>query len=251
MTDQSSGWKPADYQNFESIHTEACEDRRAGRYAEALAKRVWYHENAIESPVRLSFALGDWAELSQVYPPALEKLIVIRDTAKEKLFNGNDREESFHEFASINQCLGDERLTAEMFLWLEIQDADLTRKCYPSAESALIRAGEYQLCGKYMDPHEAFQQRLHIFEHQKRLPDNPLYQKLRTARPDLGPLVEKATKDSFTNSIATIVALLVLNDRKVEAQEIAGRAMTELNDGNLDSTITSALEGIFPPAYEK
>ena len=58
MTDQSSGWKPADYQNLESIHTEACEDRRAGRYAEALAKRVWYHENAIDSPVRLSFALG-------------------------------------------------------------------------------------------------------------------------------------------------------------------------------------------------
>ena len=64
-----------------------------GDYEAALAKHVWFHDNALAIRpsyygVRLSFALSYWAELGEKYPKALETLRGIRDAKTAKLLAG-------------------------------------------------------------------------------------------------------------------------------------------------------------------
>jgi hypothetical protein len=77
-------WAPPANPDPHKILDEAQDDARAGRYADALAKHVWFHENALKyepslAGVRLSFALGYWVAFGNSYPPALQKLKSIRD----------------------------------------------------------------------------------------------------------------------------------------------------------------------------
>ena len=71
-------WTPPSNPNPDKILREAQDDARAGRYPDALAKHVWFHENALTyAPamygVRLSFALSYWVNLGNLYPPARTK----------------------------------------------------------------------------------------------------------------------------------------------------------------------------------
>jgi hypothetical protein len=53
------------------------------QYELALQKHVWFHEESRSSSgmagVRLSYAISDWVELGNKYPPALSELRRIRD----------------------------------------------------------------------------------------------------------------------------------------------------------------------------
>ena len=57
-------WTPPENPNPFAIMQEAVADTDAGQYEVALAKQVWYHENATklqpaQSGIRLSFALSN------------------------------------------------------------------------------------------------------------------------------------------------------------------------------------------------
>ncbi len=70
-----AGWAPPENPDPQDILAQAKQDTASGRYEDALAKHLWFHENALEYRsslygVRLSFALGDWTKLSHVYPLA-------------------------------------------------------------------------------------------------------------------------------------------------------------------------------------
>lgn len=70
-------------------------DTMAGHYEAALAKHIWFYNEALKiNPnmygVRLSFALSYWKQLADVYPPAKVKLIEARDEAEKK---GDERRE--------------------------------------------------------------------------------------------------------------------------------------------------------------
>src|SRR4051794_1771272 len=61
-----------------------------GDFSGALAKYIWFHDNALKSDpslggVRLSYALRDWIKLGKQYPEALERLKSIRDEKTEKI----------------------------------------------------------------------------------------------------------------------------------------------------------------------
>ena len=58
---------------------DAREEARRGAHAEALEKYLWFYHHALEhspalSGVRLSYAISEWVELGNAYPPALEAL---------------------------------------------------------------------------------------------------------------------------------------------------------------------------------
>ncbi len=109
----ASDWTPPDNPDPQSILNEAQSDARAKRYEIALAKHVWFHENALKinqamSGVRLSFALSYWKGLGQEHPPALEKLRQIRDELAAKANDGMDIGSGFHDLASINKTLDED-----------------------------------------------------------------------------------------------------------------------------------------------
>src|SRR4051794_4253621 len=68
-------WTPSDTPDPSDVLDSAVDDTRSGSHADALAKFLWFHHNALRHDqafggVRLSFALSYWLELAGAYPPA-------------------------------------------------------------------------------------------------------------------------------------------------------------------------------------
>jgi hypothetical protein len=125
-----------------------------GRYAEALADFVWFHDHALEykpslHAIRLSFALGDWADLGRLYPPALEKLKSIRNEKTGAISRGEGSRALFDDVASINEDLEEEQLTCDLFQDLDQSNPELAQACASSALEGLVRCGAYELAYRY------------------------------------------------------------------------------------------------------
>src|SRR5687768_8592736 len=69
-TDSASLWKY--YHEINTLFV-------AGKYNEALARHIWFHNHILEydiawAGVRLSYALNDWKKLGNKYEPAKDSL---------------------------------------------------------------------------------------------------------------------------------------------------------------------------------
>jgi len=240
----ADGWKLPENPDPHEILSEAQADARAKRYEDALAKHVWFHRNALKyepalGGVRLSFALSYWHELGKAYPPALVKLKEIRNEAAKNVTNGNHVRESFHDLAAINRTVGEESHTKEIFVLLDAQNADAAKEVFNLAQPALINAKKYKLCGKYIDPKRSFPRIIEHFRMNKRLAKQSRYE---------ASSLEFADK-KFTNDATTLIALLTINGRKAEAEEIAGDAKKEWNNASFHAEIDKALQGKLPKPW--
>src|SRR5262245_1318290 len=107
---------------------------RRGAHAEALEKYLWFHHHALDhSPalagVRLSYAISEWVELGNAYPPALEALESIQSNNLRLLKKGSCEFHLFHDFASINERLGRSELTTSLFAELAQHQPEFAQKC--------------------------------------------------------------------------------------------------------------------------
>jgi len=224
--------------------SEAEDDARAGRYEDALAKHVWFHENALKyAPamygVRLSFALSDWAALGAVYPPALQRLKAVRDEAGEDVRDGKNARRAFHDLAAINSTLGEDVKTTEAFVWLDVSRPAVATQVFDIAQPALVAAKQYRLCGKYVDPDRSYQRILLIYEEGKKI----------TVEPDYQSQLKEHAEQAFSNGVATLVALLVVNDRKADAIRIAQAARKEWDNESFRQQLERAQNGEVPPPW--
>lgn len=237
----STKWTPPTNPDPQKILSEAQSDAIAGRYEDALAKHVWFHENSLKiSPslygVRLSFALSYWKDLAVVYPAAKIKLKEIRDEAKERVTKGENVHESFNDFESINKTLGEEKQTVELFMSLEKSHPKLAAKVFNIAQPALIKAGEYLLCSKHVDPKKDYASYVEMYRVHMCHANDPRFSKDNTSY----------AQQSFSNEVAILVALLVLSDRKLEAEEIVNKANEVWKDNNFAEQLKEALDGQVP-----
>jgi hypothetical protein len=243
-------WKPDAHPEPRRILQEARGDAAAGRYEDALAKHLWFHENALKyapelDGVRLSFALESWTHLGASYPPALEKLRQARENLREGIRSGKRKraEEvatAFHEFAAINRALGDEPGTVALFLWLDANRPPLAKAAYEAAETSLIAAKAYAVCGKYLD-NTAFSRLLSAREKSMKEAATP-----GRLRPDQLNQYREFVERVFAAKAATLVALLTLNDRVGEAQRIALKAQAVRDDAEFREQLAKALQGEIP-----
>jgi len=240
-------WRPPAKPDPHKILEEAQDDSQAARYADALAKHVWFHENALKYDralygVRLSFALSYWVELGKAYPPALQKLTSIRDeTAKKVREGGHERDifEVFGDFAAINRALDEQSKTTDLFVWLDAQKPKAAERVFRVAKDALIRSKEYRLCGKYIDPDRSFAEIVNGYHVNKGI--------AKSGQHD--DAFRDFTEKSFSNSTATLVALLVLNDRKADALKVAEKALKERDDASFREELEQAKKGKVPPPW--
>ena len=126
-----------------------------GRYDDALREHLWFHENALAVDpalygVRLSFALSDWAQLAQIYQPALNALLQTRDMKRDALLHGTEVRALFHDLASINQYLRQERETYELFRHLDATTPTFAADCAPFAIDVMLEVGDFELAAKYL-----------------------------------------------------------------------------------------------------
>jgi hypothetical protein len=239
-------WTPPKNPDPYKILNEARDDRDAGRFADALAKHVWYHENALkyrpaQYGVRLSFALSDWVELGNLYPPALLMLQSVRDEAGKKVREATSHQkifQTFHDFAAINRAIEEQSKTTDLFVWLDANKPKAAERAFGVAEPALIESKQYRLCGKYIDADRAFGE---IVRHYH------MNQGMAKSEKFGGDFREFAQK-TFSNSTATLVALLVLNDHKADALRIAEKALKEHDDAEFKQTLEKAKKGELPPS---
>src|SRR5690349_19790316 len=101
-------WAPPDNPDPSAILTAAADDTRSGAYADALAKFLWFHRNALRLNralvgVRVSFALSYWLDLAELYPPAREAFLRTRDEAEAAFAADPSSFDLFHELAGMNR----------------------------------------------------------------------------------------------------------------------------------------------------
>lgn len=237
-------WTPPKSPNPQAILLEAQSDARNKRYEDALAKHIWFHENALKIDpalygVRLSFALGYWVDLGKSYPPALDKLKAIRDNDETRIRKGHATTALFHDFVSINKSLGDPGRTTRLFVWLDSNDHEYAKDVYDLAEPALVKSKEYKICGSYLDADGAYKRMLGMFRENDRLIKDARFKKELA---DFG-------RKSFSNQVATLVALLVLNDRRDEANRIADKAIKEFDAPEFAEQLEKAKKGHVPEPW--
>jgi len=171
-------WTPPETPDPQAILEEASDDTRAKRYEIALAKHVWFHEHALTVDpafygVRLSFALSDWLELAQQYPPALTKLKEIRDAAQRNVVEGKNVRESFHDMVAINDHLGEQSTTKELFESIHEKNPKTAEKVFELAQPSLIKGKAYTLVGKYISPKGDFAKMRERYRYDKKLAGCP------------------------------------------------------------------------------
>ncbi|MFO0919963.1 MAG: hypothetical protein U0872_16845 [Planctomycetaceae bacterium] len=237
-------WEPPENPDPSVILNEARADTRAQRYEIALAKLVWFHEQALAiqpalSGVRLSFALGYWRELAEKYPPAWEGLEATRDQAALNVKQGKNVLESFQDLAAINRELDQQTLTKDLFEELDKDHPDSALKVFRFSQPALIQTKSYALFAKYVVPQRDFRLIRQAYTAGKRTAGNPRFDKLHR---------DFANK-KFVNDATTLVAILVINDRNAEALEIAQLAKQEWDDEDFHDRLDEALEGFVPEPW--
>ncbi len=240
----SAEWSPPETPDPDKILDEARQDACDGKYQDALNKHLWFHNNALKYDrafygVRLSFALSDWQRLGNAYPPALQSLRDVRDKAGKDVKNGNNYYDSFNDYESINESLAEEEKTIQLFRWLDTHHKEWAKKVFRIAQSALIRAHEYELCGKYIDPDNAYPRFVRQF--------NSMIDFAKKTAPKHG--ANQFAYKSFSNNVSTLVALLVLSDRKSEAEKIAEMAMLEWDDKGFALELSDAMKGNVPKPW--
>ncbi len=242
-----SEWIPPEDPDPDAILTEAVNDTDARRYEDALAKHLWFYREALRYRpslygVRLSFALGYWVELGGVYPPAMRELEKIRDETGQRILNGktNSLRDLFRDFQGINRALQTETETADLFIRLDRDCPDQAEQVFDVALAALLKSKEYKLCGKYLKPMDMIRRDGDTFRRHENMAKEPRY-----ANKDF----EKVGRQIFTNDASILVALLVVNDRKPEAEEVAECARKEWDDTGFRAALNKALTGEIPKPW--
>lgn len=236
-------WKLEDIPDVDAMYQEAITALQEGRHQEALDIHLWYHHNAlIYAPshygVRLSYMLHNWYELAKRFPPAMQALKETRDTAGDQVRQGKDYYRAFNDYDSINSVLGEDDKTVALFVWLDGNYPLRAKRAYRLAKPALVKAKEYALLGKYLNPDKEYMQYVQYYDQMLEFAE----------KHDSAESLDYA-HDNFAHQIATLVSLLVLNERHKEAEEIAEVAILELDTPTFSQMLDNALNGIPPAPY--
>lgn len=243
-----SNWVPPDNPDLQTILNEAQRDASAGHFPDALAKHVWFHQNALRLQpslygVRLSFALAYWKSLADVYPLALVKLREVRDTAEQSIRShaatGDALRDAFHDCEAIDRMLGESGRTRDLFVWLDEHLPDVARQFYRLAQRALLSLKDYRLCGKFIDANATFEWSLKRYQSKKDLAEDP----------KTGLNLRVFGEKCFANEIAILVALLVINEHEEDAERIALEALNEFQDADFEAVLEQSMDGIVPDPW--
>ena len=234
----------------------------ANQYEAALQRHLWYHNHALEYDpegqrgVRLSFALIDWAKLGRNYPKAREALVEIRDRDLHEFAQGRGSVALFRDIAAINEQWGYESTTCRLFKYLKDQQPELAKRCYPVAEDALAKKGEYAICLAYIGDGQArFKEYCQQWERLAKW-EQHMGQVMQQAQqktdgywaekgqqrpaglPRIGP--PPAADNLLVKDTRQLIEIQVGAGHKADAENIRTQALALLDDPRLQSAVSDA-----------
>lgn len=171
-----------------------------------------------------------------MYPPALEALEEVREQCADRVREGEGDREAFHDFVAINRVLGEEGRTWELFAWLDTNLPGLATELLEIAQPALLQTKDYGLCGRHLDPDLALQRLRGILQARNQF--------AHTRAVDQR-FVESSQRNYMADA-ATVVALLMLNDRTADAERILAQALIDYDTPQFRDLLARALRGEVP-----
>lgn len=253
-------WSPEGQPDLQTVFLQAREDAAAGRYADALAKRLWFHEHALDidpafAGVRLSYALQDWIELGKVYPPAMAALEELRQEYGRMLNAGtrgrrkiidyraiNRVRHEFIDYCAINRVLNRQADTAEAFEALAEKQPKLASAVFDVAISALVQTRKYALCSRFLEPARDLRMMRTTYRMNLRQSEN-------SHLSAHGEVVRRFGEQYLIHSAAMLVALLAVNGRHSEAERVAGIARRIWSNEKYHARLEQAMEGDVPAPW--
>ncbi len=149
-----------------------------GNYREALNRYEWFYNYSIKHQqsvdgVRLSYAVTDWKNLADMYPPAMKSLLDTRNKSLALIEQGNSSRgyyncDLFGDLVALNDALNEPNQTVRLFKLLDIEQPNFAQRCWVFAERSVLQAKQYDLAAKYMgDPMQQFLEVKGLIDYQK------------------------------------------------------------------------------------
>lgn len=201
-----------------------------GKHEEALKRHIWFHDHSLEHDqamygVRLSFALGYWKELGEVYPPAKAALIETRDRKAKAILDGENNLHLFHDVIALNRTLGDQDMSVSLFEQVDQKQPEAAKTYWDVAKDAVIGAKRYDLAQKYMgNPIQEFTKVKAMYDRNVGLYDDPRMGGEHFKTYNVNMLVEESLK--------LIEVALSLKDEE-SAKDIKAKASSLVEDQRL------------------
>lgn len=170
-------------------------------------------------------------------PPALDAFKRTRDETEIAFRRNPASFDLFHDLASMNDRLGDGRLTADLFTEIAEIDHASAQDLYHVAEPCLIAAGQFHACCPFLNPKKRIELATDRYHMTKRFEES---------RPQRDIPLPSIARTHFIRNIATLVGLLVLNDRAEEARTVYNDALGIMDDDEFRTTMDAAMTGHFP-----
>lgn len=239
----AAAWTPPTDPDPDKILRDAVDDRMAGRYEDALAKQLWFHHEALRyrrslANVRLSYALAYWADLAELYAPAKAALLKTRDDAAQAVRENRSAEDNFEDLVAIDRELDDPVDTVSVFLEVEKRDPKRAKELAARAIDALIDAKYYDVAARNVD-----------VERQMKVATNT-YEEMKAHAPPVKGIDFAALNEVFYSArVGRLVAMLVLANRKADAEKLAQEALAVSSSEKVKATLDAALQGQVPPPF--
>ena len=168
------------------------------------------------SGVRRSFALGYWLDLASRYKPAMDAYVRVRDETETSFRIEPASFDLFHDVASLNKHIDARERTAKLFAEVAATDPDVARRLYHVAESHLIGIGEYKACGPFLETDKRIALAAKCYHMARQYEDS---------QPERDTPLPRFSRQHFIENVATLAALLVLNDRDTDAQDVYTKSL--------------------------
>jgi hypothetical protein len=136
--------------------------------------------------------------------------------------------------------LKDDASTSDLFAWLDANKPNVAKSAFDRSQflllPALVNMKKFGLAGKYVNPDTSFKHALKLYR-----------SLISTAKKEnMGTELNDFADRDLIHTTSTLIAVLVLADRKADAQEIVDEVSRESNLPDFKTQIQNALRGEIP-----
>lgn len=206
-----------------------------GDFETALSKYEFFFDHALDDDpaalygVRLSYCLDEWAQIGEKFDPARAAL-VNRKKESLRLFGESKELERFHDFVAICGYLKCTDEAIAEFARLSDADFQLADRVYRFIRKELVRASEWELCGRHVkEGMSAYEFALTAFD-----------QTWAIGKTDTtigGSEYESWVRRMYVEEVANLLSVLKNCERNDECDAIWGRIAEDVDSREQDDLL--------------
>lgn len=202
-------------------------------YSLSLKKYQWFYENSIKIDqsfygVRLSYCLGEWAELGKVFPPAQVALVKLKNNTL-ATFKDTYSKSSFHEYSSISGYLNNSIEVYQEFLIIHKSDKELAKCLFTYVYKYCAENGHWDICYEYFESgYNTYDSTLEMFDHL-----------IKFSNTKQSTSIKKDAIETIEREILWLLNTLYYGNAKEKYEEILDKTKKDLKKRGFDEIYDS------------